>query len=160
MTPSDFETWLEVKVCQNSTISLRVQYIHNLSCNILELYTILVYMRFATDKAKLDIQYNKFGMQVASRIVKRIKTEDLRKLGKILKTSNQVGYIVQCPATFPEIRFWQKQLRKHAKLDNKLFLSCLIYWISQFCSKQFVWDCRLPLNVIYSIENFHPEKAA
>ena len=55
MTPSDFETWLEVKVYQNSTISLRVQYIHNLSCNILELYTILVYMRFATDKAKLDI---------------------------------------------------------------------------------------------------------
>ena len=63
---------------------------YNSGHNILELYNILVPIRFATSKRKLDILYSKLGIRVAE----RSKTYDLRKLGNIRKISNLGGYIV------------------------------------------------------------------
>ena len=42
--------------------------------NILELYNILVHIRFPTSKVKLDIRYSKIGIRVASRLAERLKT--------------------------------------------------------------------------------------
>ena len=41
---------------------------YNPGHNILELYNVLVQVRFATSKMKIDIWYNKFGLRVASRL--------------------------------------------------------------------------------------------
>ena len=42
--------------------------------NILELYNILVQILFTISKKKLDIQYSKFGIRVASQVAQRLKT--------------------------------------------------------------------------------------
>ena len=47
---------------------------YNPGHNILELYIILVQIRFTTSKKKLDNYYSKLGMRVASRITERLKT--------------------------------------------------------------------------------------
>ena len=65
--------------------------------NILELYSVLVHVRFATSKAKLDIWNNKLGTRVASRVAERLKTEDIRKLGNIRKISILGGDIAHSP---------------------------------------------------------------
>ena len=41
---------------------------------MLELYSVLVQGRFATSKAKLDILYNKLGIQVALQVAERLMT--------------------------------------------------------------------------------------
>ena len=51
---------------------------YNPGHNILELYNVLVKVRFATSKTKHDIYYNKPGIRVASRVAER-----LWKLGNI-----------------------------------------------------------------------------
>ena len=53
--------------------------------NILDLYNILVQIRFTTSKMKFDIQVSKLGIRVAPRVIKRLKTWDLKKLGNIRK---------------------------------------------------------------------------
>ena len=64
----------------------------SISCNpvhnILELYSVLVQVRCATSKAKLDLYYNKLGIRVTSRAAERLKTYDLSKLGNIIKIPN------------------------------------------------------------------------
>ena len=57
----------------------------NTGDNNLELYSSLVQVRFAPNKTKLDISYNKLDIRVASRIAERLKTYDLRELGNIRK---------------------------------------------------------------------------
>ena len=47
---------------------------YNPGHNILELYNILVQIRFTTSKRKLDNQYSKLGTRVASRVAERLKT--------------------------------------------------------------------------------------
>ena len=47
--------------------------IYNPGHNILELYNILVQIRFTTSKGKLDIWYSKLGIGVASRVAERLK---------------------------------------------------------------------------------------
>ena len=48
----------------------------------------LDYIWITTSKTILDIQYNRLGTRVASRVAERLKTWDLRKLGNIRKMSN------------------------------------------------------------------------
>ena len=75
---------------------------YNPGHNILEHYNILVHVRFTASKTKLDIQYGKLGIHVASLTAERIKTQDLRKSGNIRKFSNLGGHIAQCPVSpFP-----------------------------------------------------------
>ena len=40
--------------------------------NTLELYSVLVLVRFATSKTKIDIYYNKLGLRDASLVAKRL----------------------------------------------------------------------------------------
>ena len=48
--------------------------VYNPGHNVLELYNILIRVRFPTSKTKLDIQYRKLGIRVASRVPERVKT--------------------------------------------------------------------------------------
>ena len=48
-------------------------YVYHLGHNILELYNILVQIRFTTSKTKRDIQYSKLSIRVASRVAERLK---------------------------------------------------------------------------------------
>ena len=47
---------------------------YNLDHNILELYNILVQIRFTISKTEFDIQYSKLGMRVASRVAEQLKS--------------------------------------------------------------------------------------
>ena len=51
--------------------------VYNPGHNILELYNILVKIRFTTSKTKLDIWHSKVGTRVAPRVAERLKTYDL-----------------------------------------------------------------------------------
>ena len=86
--------------------SVRIQsysgpnFVYNSGHNILELSIVLVYVRVSTNKAKLDIQYDKIGIRVASQVAERLKTEDSRKLGNVGKISNSEGHspVVSLPS--------------------------------------------------------------
>ena len=77
---------------------------YNPDHNILELYNILLQIRFTISKTKLEIQYSKLGIRVPSRVAKRLKTQDLRKLENIKKFSHLGRHIAQCLVTLQEIR--------------------------------------------------------
>ena len=49
-------------------------YTCNAGHNILELYNGLIQVRVNTSKTKLNIQYNKLGIRVASLVAERLKT--------------------------------------------------------------------------------------
>ena len=49
-------------------------YTYNAGHNILELYNGLIQVRVNTSKTKLNIQYNKLGIRVASLVAERLKT--------------------------------------------------------------------------------------
>ena len=59
-------------------------------------------VRFTKNKTNLIS-----NIGVASRVVERIKTQDLSKLGNIRKISNLGGEIAQRPVSLPEIILWQ-----------------------------------------------------
>ena len=77
---------------------------HNPGHNILALFNNLADILIPTSKTILDIQYSKRGIRVASRVAKRLKTQDLRKLGNIRKMSNLGGDAAQCPVFLLEIK--------------------------------------------------------
>ena len=106
--------------------------------NILELYNILVQVRFNTSKTELDIQYSKLGKRVGSRVAERLKTQDLRKLGNIRKISDLGRHKAQCPVSLQKIKLWQQQLKNTQKQVPDLFLSS--FTRSLFFSKYFVRD--------------------
>ena len=54
----------------------------------LELYNILAHVQFTTSKIKLGIYYGKLGIRVVSRVAELLKTDDLRKLGKLRDKEN------------------------------------------------------------------------
>ena len=131
---------------QNFESSLEVQrakrkFSDNTGHNILELYNILVQIRFTTSKRKLDIQYRKLGIRVALRVAEWLNTQDLRKLGHVKKISNLGGDIAQCLVFLRELRLFEQQLKNTQKQIPKLFFPVQFYWITPFCSKYFVWDC-------------------
>ena len=121
-----FESSLEVQ-------GVKSKFSSNIDHNILELYNILVQVRFTTSKAKY-IQYIKLGMRVGSRVAEQLKSHDLRKLGKIRKIANLGRHIAYCPVSVPEIRLQHYQLESTQKqIPNCFFVQ--FQWISSFCSK-------------------------
>ena len=62
-----------------------MQSTYNPGNNTLELYNILVQIRFITSEKKLDIYYSKLCIRVATRVAERLKTYDLRKLENVRK---------------------------------------------------------------------------
>ena len=53
------------------------------------------------------------------------------------------GDIAQCPVSLPEKKTLAIAVKKHAKVDIKLFFPVQFYWISLYC-KIFGQDCRNP----------------
>ena len=93
--------------------------------------------RLGTSETKRDNQLRKLGIPVVSRVVKRLKTEDLRKSGNLNKTSNLGGDIVQWPVLLAQIQLWQQQSKNMPKQISNFSCSVRFYQISQFCSKHF-----------------------
>ena len=81
-----FESSLEVQRAKR-------KFSDNRGHNILELYNVLVQIRFTASKTKRDMQYSKLGIRVAPRVAERLKTWDLRILGNLRKISNLVGHM-------------------------------------------------------------------
>ena len=111
---------------------------HSLVYSISIAYNILVRVRFTTSKTKLNIQYSKLGLRVASRVAERLKTYDLRKLENIRKISKLGGRIGQCPASLQEIRLYQQQLKNTRKQIPNFFFPVQFDQIPLFCFKYFV----------------------
>ena len=142
ITFSRFESSLEVQRAKR-------KFLDNPGHNILELYSILVQIRFPTSKRKLDIQYSKLGIRVASRIAERLRTQDLRKLGNIRKISTLGGHMAQCLVSIQELRLYQQHLKNTQKHVPNFSFPVQFYWITPFCYKYFLRDCSL-MNLINS----------
>ena len=84
--------------------------IHDPGHNILELYNVLVQVRFATIKTKVDIQYNKLGIRVAK------PYEILRNFEILGKSHN--------PSLTPLIKLCQKQSKSTQKQASKFSVLC------------------------------------
>ena len=109
--------------------------------NILKLSGVLVQFRFAAGNTKPDLQYNKLGIRFASRVAKRLKTQELKKLENIRKISIQRGDMAQCPVSLPQIKLCQGQLKNTRKQILNICCPVQFYWISLFCFKHYVRDC-------------------
>ena len=134
-------------------IALTLSY--NLGHNILELYNILVQVRFTTSKTKLDIWYSKLSIRVASRVAeqrplgggglcahtRKKKDLDLRKLENIREISNLGGHISQRPVPPHNSRIRQQ----HSQYTEKQILNSSfpvqLYPISPSHCKYPVRDC-------------------
>ena len=55
---------------------------------ILELYKVLVHVRFATSKRVLDIQYKKLIDKLPHKLLNDLRLKDLRKLGSVTLAAN------------------------------------------------------------------------
>ena len=66
--------------------------------NILELYNILVQVRFNTSKTELDIQYSKLGKRVGSRVAERLKTQEIREYQKNLRFGQTQSLVPSLPS--------------------------------------------------------------
>ena len=114
-------------------IALTLSY--NLGHNILELYNILVQVRFTTSKTKLDIWYSKLSIRVASRVAeqrplgggggplcphkkkKRLGSQEIRKYQRNLK----FGWThISAPRPPSQQQNSAIALTKHGKADTKL----------------------------------------
>ena len=67
--------------------------------------------------------------------------QDLRKLGNIRKMSNLGGQIAYCLVSLQKLRLCQQQL-KTCKTDRNFSSPIQFYWVTPFCSKYFIQDCR------------------
>ena len=97
--------------------------IYNLGHNILEVYYVLVQVQFATSKTKLDIQYNKLGIPVASRADELRKTQEIRKHKKMLKSRWRYSIV---PSLNPKNLILAIAIKQYRKADIKAFQSCPI----------------------------------
>ena len=89
---------------------------------------------------KRDIQYRKCSTRVASRLAKRLKTQDLRKSVNIREMLILGGYITQYPASPPEIKLSLQESKKVQNLIPNCSCPVQFHWISLFCSQYFAQD--------------------
>ena len=74
---------------------------------LLELYNILVHVQFTPSKARLDMNYIKLSIGVASPVVERFKSYNFVRIVNIKKVSSLGGLIAQCSVPPPqETRLW------------------------------------------------------
>ena len=88
-------------------------------------------------KALIDSQYRKLCIQIASQIIKQLKNQDLRKLGKIEKISKLDEDRAQYPVSVSEMNVWPWQPNILQKYKSKLFDPVHLYMISLLCSINF-----------------------
>ena len=96
--------------------------------NILEHYNILVQIRFTTNKRKLDIQYSKRGIRIASRVAERLN----------MKFGWTPSLVPSLPSITQTLRI---AVKKQAKTEPNFSFPVQFYCITPFCSKHSVWDC-------------------
>ena len=60
---------------------------------------------FTISKTELDYYHQRWNVRVASQVVERLKTEDLRKLGNFKKIPEMLGFDGEYPATHPKGKF-------------------------------------------------------
>ena len=100
-------------------------------------------VRFTTGKRKLNIQYRRLGIRFASRVAKRLKTWNLRKLENIRKTSNlrgHMGLAASLPSRTKTLRIAVK--KNTQKQIPTFFFPAQLYRISPSCFTHPVRDCR------------------
>ena len=117
--------WIFSQTSRQFTIAMNLYFNnYNPGHNIFELYNVLVQVRLATSKPKLDILYKKLGIRVALRVAKRLNIENLRKL-RILKNS-QIWVDSPVPSIPCRNKTLEIAVKTHAKVDIKLFIFCPI----------------------------------
>ena len=85
-------TPLEASFCHQLVFSVsknmcKFHYFRNYN-PILELYKVLVHVRFATSKRVLDIQYKKLIDKLPHKLLNDLRLKDLRKLGSVTLAAN------------------------------------------------------------------------
>ena len=108
---------------------------YNPDHNILELYNILIKVRFTIKKRKLDIY------TITNLLYEMPNDLRLRILGdqKILEKT-QI-WINTCPVSLQQIRLWQQQLKNRQKQISNFSFPIQFYWISLFYNEYFVRGC-------------------
>ena len=86
---------------------------------------------------------------ISSRVVEQLQTQGIRKRDNIRKVLNLGGHTTQCLVSLHELKLSQQQSEKNTQkqIPNVSF-PVQFYWITPFCSKYFVWDCRLNSGMI------------
>ena len=87
---------------------------------------ILVQVPFATSKVVIDIQYKKHCIRVASHVVERLKTQDIRKLGNIGNITKMAIDRAQYPIFLAQMKNLVVVVKNYPKTDFKDFFSCII----------------------------------
>ena len=76
----------------------------NLERNIRRLFHFLAQFLYTTSEKELDYYHRKVNVRVASRIVERLKTYDLKKLGNFKKIP-KLGFDGEYPTHHPKDKF-------------------------------------------------------
>ena len=77
--------------------------LYNLGQNICRLLHFLAQFAFTTSETELDWYHQKVNTRVASQVVERPKTQDLRKLGSYKKIHEMFGFNGEYPAVHPKV---------------------------------------------------------
>ena len=96
---------------------------------------------FTTSEKMRSYYLQTWYIWIASRVVTRLKTLDLRKLGNIRKVTELHRMIAQCPVPLPKQIFcyyWQKT---HKKQKLNFSRSALFHMKTRVSLKYFVNDC-------------------
>ena len=130
--PINFEWWLEVWGAIE-------KFSDNPGQKILELYNVLAQIRFPTSKTKIDIEFNKPGIQVALRNSVQQKTLDLRKL-EILEKFQIEWRLSLVPSHFQKLDFGnckQKACRNGnlSKLSSPVQILLNFYFVPKILFK-------------------------
>ena len=117
----------------------------SLGHNVLVNFCPSVEVSFATSKTRLGLQYNNLCIRTASLDVKRLNTQEPRKLDNNSKSLELVGDADQSPASLLEIyswHQWQKFVQKEISQFSGLIQFCLMsllfakYFVQNYLKKQ------------------------
>ena len=75
--------------------------------SICRLFHVLVQFFFTTSKSELHYYHQRVNVQVASRVLERRKTQDLRKLRNFKKISEKLGTDSKSSVGYPKAKLWQ-----------------------------------------------------
>ena len=123
----------------------------NLGQNILRLFHFLVQFFFTTSETEIDYYYQKVHVQVALRVVKRLKTYDFRKLGNFKKISETLGFDGKYPAVHRKVKFWcflVKNCKKSAvkySIEKPILLN-FVNLSPAFCPR--LWNRALGMSLL------------
>ena len=94
--------------------------------NILRLFDVLPNFPFTTSETMGEYYLYTWYIRVTSRVAKRLKTWDLRKLGNISKVSKPHRMIAQCPVPPAKMKGSLILAQNSGKTEMKPFPRCII----------------------------------